>query len=206
MATQKYKAMKCSQYLKTFEEIMKKLTIAALAAAAAVLPAAAHAQAYVQVETGLDAVDLNPGKDEGVLYGVSAGYEVPLGNNLFAAVEAGLSDSSTKECTRDFLVLNDKLCVKSGRDISATLRLGTSLSEASKLYVLGGYTNGRIRVTYQDSFGKDSDGVNLDGFRLGAGYQHNFGQNLFGKIEYRYSNYEQGVERHNGVVAIGMNF
>lgn len=185
---------------------MKKITLAALAAAAAVLPAAAHAQAYVQVETGLDAVDLNPGKDEGVLYGVSAGYEVPLGNNLFAALEAGLSDSSTKECARDLFVPNDKLCVKSGRDISATLRFGTNLSEASKLYVLGGYTNGRIRATYQDNLGKDSDGVNLDGFRLGAGYQHNFGQNLFGKIEYRYSNYEQGVERHNGVVAIGMNF
>ena len=200
MATQKYKAMKCSQYLKTFEEIMKKITLAALAAAAAVLPAAAHAQAYVQVETGLDAVDLNPGKDEGVLYGVSAGHEVPLGNNLFAAVEAGLSDSSTKECVR---INGERDCIKSGRDISATLRLGTSLSETSKLYALGGYTNARVKATYA---GETYDAVNLDGFRLGAGYQHNFGQNLFGKIEYRYSNYEQGVERHNGVVAIGMNF
>ena len=200
MATQKYKAMKCSQYLKTFEEIMKKLTIAALAAAAAVLPAAAHAQAYVQVETGLDAVDLNPGKDEGVLYGVSAGYEVPLGNNLFAAVEAGLSDSSTKECVR---INGERDCIKSGRDISATLRLGTSLSETSKLYALGGYTNARVKATYA---GETYDAVNLDGFRLGAGYQHNFGQNLFGKIEYRYSNYEHGVERHQGVVAIGAQF
>jgi len=201
MATQKYKAMKCSQYLKTFEEIMKKITLAALAAAAAVLPAAAHAQAYVQVETGLDAVDTSVlGNDEGILYGVSAGYEVPLGNNLFAALEAGLSDSSTKECVR---IDGERDCIKSGRDISATLRFGTNLSEAAKLYALGGYTNARVKATYA---GETYDAVNLDGFRLGAGYQHNFGQNLFGKIEYRYSNYEQGVERHQGVVAIGAKF
>ncbi|QZP08348.1 porin family protein [Caenibius sp. WL] len=180
---------------------MKKITLAALAAAAAVLPAAAHAQAYVQVETGLDAVDTSVlGNDEGVLYGVSAGYEVPLGNNLFAALEAGLSDSSTKECVR---IDGERDCIKSGRDISATLRFGTNLSEAAKLYALGGYTNARVKATYA---GETYDAVNLDGFRLGAGYQHNFGQNLFGKIEYRYSNYEQGVERHQGVVAIGAKF
>lgn len=185
---------------------MKKLTIAALAAAAAVLPAAANAQAYVQVETGLDVVDTNVGNDEGVLYGVAAGYELPLGSNLFAAVEAGLSDSSTKECARDVDVVGDKACIKSGRDISATLRLGTNLSENSKLYVLGGYTNARIKATYDDGADRYSYGENLDGFRLGAGYQHNFGQNLFGKIEYRYSNYEQGFERHQGVVAVGAKF
>ena len=185
---------------------MKKITIAALAAAAAVLPAAAHAQAYVQVETGLDAVDTNPGSDEGILYGVSAGYEFPLSNSVFAAVEAGLSDSNVKECARDVRVLGDKLCARTGRDISATLRLGTNLSENSKIYALGGYTNARIKATYDDGFDRYSDGVNLDGFRLGAGYQHNFGQNLFGKIEYRYSNYEQGFERHQGVVAVGAKF
>lgn len=182
---------------------MKKLTIAALAAAAAVLPTAANAQAYVQVETGLDVVDVNPGSDEGVLYGVAAGYEFPLGSNVFAAVEAGIADSTTKDCARDGA---ERLCVKTGRDLSATLRLGTNLSENSKLYALGGYTNARVKATYTDGTDSWSDGANLDGFRLGAGYQHNFGQNLFGKIEYRYSNYEAGVERHQGVVAIGAKF
>ena len=185
---------------------MKKLTIAALAASVAVLPAAAHAQAYVQVETGIDTVDTNPGSDEGVLYGVSAGYEFPLSSSVFAAVEAGLSDSSVKECVRDIDVIGDKLCARTGRDISATLRLGTNLSENSKIYALGGYTNARVRLTYDDGVDDFSDGANLDGFRLGAGYQHNFGQNLFGKLEYRYSNYEQGFERHQGVVAVGMKF
>ena len=182
---------------------MKKLTIAALAAAAAVLPAAANAQAYVQVETGLDVVDVNPGSDEGLLYGVAAGYEFPLGSNVFAAVEAGIADSTTKDCASNGA---ERLCIKAGRDLSATLRLGTNLSENSKIYALGGYTNARIKATYDDGADRYSDGVNLDGFRLGAGYQHNFGQNLFGKIEYRYSNYEAGIERHQGVVAVGAKF
>ena len=202
MATQKYKAMKCSQYLKTFEEIMKKITLAALAAAAAVLPAAAHAQAYVQVETGLDAVDTSVlGNDEGILYGVSAGYEVPLGNNLFAALEAGLSDSSTKECVR---IDGERDCIKSGRDISATLRFGTNLSEAAKLYALGGYTNARVKATYA---GETYDAVNLDGFRLGAGYQHNFGQRFYGKVEYRHNFVGNGVtDTDVAGVGLGMRF
>jgi outer membrane immunogenic protein len=184
---------------------MKKLSIAAFAAAA-LLPAAAHAQAYVQVETGLDAVKTDIGNDEGVQYGVSAGYEMPLGGSVFAGVEVGIADSTTKECAEDLLTLGDKACLKSGRDLSALVRLGTKLDEANSIYALGGYTNARVRATYDDGTVKDSAGENLDGFRLGAGFKHNFGPNLFGKLEYRYSNYEAGVERHNGIVAIGMNF
>ena len=174
---------------------MKKLSIAAFAAAA-LLPAAAQAQAYVQVETGLDAIHSNIGNDEGVQYGVSAGYEVPLGGSVFAGVEVGIADSSTTECVAG-------TCLKSGRDLSALLHLGTKLGETNSVYALGGYTNARLKLT---NGGSTIAAENGDGLRLGAGFKHSFGPNLFGKLEYRYSNYEGGVERHNGIVAIGMNF
>ncbi len=47
---------------------------------------------------------------------------------------------------------------------------------------------------------------NLDGLRLGAGVQQGFGRNAYGKIEYRYSNYEAGIERHNVLVGVGLTF
>ena len=184
---------------------MKKITLVAVAAMLAA-PAAANAQAYVQVQTGIDSVSVLGESDEGVAYGIAAGYELPVSETMFAGVELSLDDSTTKECASDVLVVGDEACVKAGRDISAVVRLGTKLGETSKLYVLGGYTNARIKLTYDDGVTSDSLGENGDGFRLGAGYQHDFGGNLFGKIEYRYSNYESDFSRHNGVIALGMRF
>ncbi len=188
------------------ENFVKKITFAALIAGAALLPAAANAQAYVQVQTGLDSVSAAGESDEGIAYGVAAGYDFPIGEKMFIGIEGSVDDSSTKECERDLLVIGDKACLKTGRDLAAVVRLGTNLSESSQLYVLGGYTNARIRFTYDDGVTSSSVGENGDGFRLGAGFKHNFGQNFFGKLEYRYSNYEGDVSRHNGLVAVGVNF
>ncbi|OCC22997.1 hypothetical protein MB02_14660 [Croceicoccus estronivorus] len=184
---------------------MKKLSVIVLAAAAA-LPAAAHAQAYVQVQTGLDSVSVSGESEEGVAYGVAAGYDIPIGGSMFVGVEGSIDDSTTKECVSDLLVVGDETCVKTGRDLAAVVRLGTNLGESSQLYVLGGYTNARIRASYDDGTTKISDGENGDGFRLGAGFKQSFGQNFFGKVEYRYSNYESDFSRHNALVAVGVNF
>lgn len=185
---------------------MKKITFAALAAGALVLPAAANAQAYVQVQTGLDSVSVSGDSDEGIAYGVAAGYDFPIGEKMFIGIEGSVDDSSTKECARNVLVVGDKTCIKTGRDLAAVVRLGTNLSASSQLYVLGGYTNARLKVTYDDGVNSASVGENGDGFRLGAGFKQNFSQNFFGKVEYRYSNYEGGFSRHNGLVAVGVNF
>lgn len=37
---------------------------------------------------------------------------------------------------------------------------------------------------------------NLDGFRVGTGVERSFMRNVYGKVEYRYSNYAQDFERH----------
>jgi outer membrane immunogenic protein len=167
---------------------MRKFLVIAASAAAVALPAAAHAGAYAQVQTGLDSVSVAGDSDEGLAYGAAIGYEFPIGDKMFAGVEASLDDSTTKE----FILETD-------RDISAVARLGTKLGEKSAAYVLAGYTNARGEV---DGFG----GENFDGVRLGAGYQLNLTDKLFGKLEYRYSNYEYGISRHNALVAVGYNF
>jgi outer membrane immunogenic protein len=185
---------------------MRKFLVIAASAAAVALPAAAHAGAYAQVQTGLDSVSVAGDSDEGVAFGGALGYEFPIGDKMFAGVEASIDDSTTKECESDILTLGDRACVKTGRDLSLVARLGTQLGEKSSVYVLAGYTNARIKATYNDGVDSVSDGENGDGFRLGAGYKLNFSDKLFGKLEYRYSNYESDFSRHNALVAVGYNF
>lgn len=185
---------------------MKKFAIAGAAAALFAIPAAANAQAWVQAESGLDSLSAGGDSDEGVSYGVSAGYDIPLSGGMFVGVQGTVADSTTEECVTDVDVIGDELCLKTSRDLSAVVRLGTSVGEKTKLYVLGGYTNARLRLTYDDGTTSDSVGGNLDGFRLGAGAQYMLSSNVFVKGEYRYSNYEGDTSRHNALIGVGVEF
>ncbi|WP_374414820.1 outer membrane beta-barrel protein [Novosphingobium colocasiae] len=175
---------------------MKKFIAASLTAAALfAVPAAAQAQAFVQAEAGVDNVSAGGESKTGFGYGVSAGYDVALSGGMFVGVQGTVADSTTKDCFGG-------VCLKANRDLAAVARLGTTVGGNNKLYVLGGYTNARLELT---------DGVvsfheNLDGFRLGAGYEMPFGKNFFAKAEYRYSNYEADFSRHAGVIALGARF
>lgn len=184
---------------------MKKFAIAAASAALFVAPAAANAQAFVQVEAGLDNVSIDGEDNTGFGYGVSAGYDLPLSGGLFVGVQGTFADSDTKECVTSGVY---KDCLEAGRDVAALVRVGTAVGEKSKLYVFGGYANARLDVTERED---GVDGVygfrtDLDGVRLGAGYQYDLNDKFFVKAEYRYSNYEYDVSRNAGVVALGAKF
>lgn len=186
---------------------MKSISLRAAAFAAAfVVPSVAHAQAYIQVQGGLDHVSADGASDSGVAYGVAVGYDLATSGSLFFGVEGSLDDSSAKDCVTDVDVEGDELCLKTGRDVSGVFRFGTNLGGGSQLYVLAGYTNARLKATYDDGEDSSSIGSNLEGVRFGAGYKHAFSEKLYGKIEYRYSNYEAGVTRQNVIAAVGMSF
>lgn len=185
---------------------MRKFALLGAAAALFAIPAAANAQAFVQAETGLDSVSVAGESDEGVSYGISAGYDMPLSGGMFVGIQGTIADSTTKDCVSDVFTVGDRTCVKTGRDLAAVVRLGTSVGEKSKLYVLGGYTNARLVATYNDGVDTFKDGANGDGFRLGAGYQYDLSDSLFVKAEYRYSNYESDFSRHNALIALGAKF
>lgn len=185
---------------------MNKFVTAGVAAALFAIPAAANAQAFVQAETGLDSISAGGESKEGVSYGISAGYDMPLSGGMFVGIQGTVADSTTKDCVSNVDVTGDRLCLRTGRDLAAVVRLGTSVGEKSKLYVLGGYTNARLRLTYDDGTTTTSVGNNFDGWRLGAGYQYDINDKIFLKAEYRYSNYEGDFSRHNGIVAVGAKF
>lgn len=186
-------------------------------AIALIIPAAAHAQAHVQVHAGLDRVSAGIAKDKDIAFGFAAGYDFPIGGNAFVGVEGSVDASKAKACetgTRTIIgtvVVPYETCAKSGRDLSAVVRAGMRIGDESKVYALGGYTNAQIKTVTEVELitgvpVRSSSHANEDGFRLGLGLEHNFSSHFFGKVEYRYSDYEGGFARHNGLVAVGFTF
>jgi len=183
---------------------MKTITIAAATAALFAIPAAANAQAYVQVTGSYDnASYIEDVNSNGFGYGAAAGYELPISNGMFVGVEATVAGSTGKKCYGDDTA---RLCMKTGRDLAGVVRLGTHVGANSKLYVLGGYTNGRVTATYDSPDLKMKVSGNGDGLRLGAGFEQDLGHNMFGKIEYRYSNYKGSFSRNQAVAGFGIKF
>jgi outer membrane immunogenic protein len=153
--------------------------------------------AHVEAIGGWDRVQGEGSHDDGVLYGVGAGYDVQRGNIVFG-VEGEASDSTQKE---NFGGLTEH----ASRDLYAGGRIGAVVGGNNLLYAKAGYTNARYAVSGTAS-GVDLAHGNLDGARVGVGIEHQLGNRAFVKTEYRYSNYEQGVSRNQVIAGVGLRF
>lgn len=169
---------------------MKKFTIAATVMALAIsTPAMAEdnfAGAKANAIVGYDSIGGGGASFDGVVFGAALGYDLQS-DGLVYGVEAELTESSVKAGG-----------VKASRDIYAGGRLGHTIGEDALFYVKAGYSNARA-----SAFGS---GINLDGIRAGAGIEYNVSDSMFVRGEYRYSNYELGLHRHQGVVSLGVKF
>jgi outer membrane immunogenic protein len=158
---------------------------------------------------GYDRPSIEDENADGIAYGVGAGYDFQSGNAVFG-VEAEAMDSNADERVAGALLPGDELRVRAGRDLYVGGRVGVGVGGNSLIYAKAGYTNARVRVDYEDgTAGTAADFTergNLDGIRAGAGAQIGLGSNAYLKTEYRYSNYEAGVDRHQVVGGIGFRF
>ncbi|MET0249416.1 MAG: porin family protein, partial [Sphingobium sp.] len=173
---------------------MKTVIFAATAAAVLSISAPALAQDYApftglraEAIVGYDKLDTNNGiigNPDGLLYGAALGYDIQAGN-IVLGIEGEITDSTGKA---DFGAFD----VDVARDLYVGGRVGVAMGSRSLIYAKAGYTNARIST---DGAGGD----NGDGVRVGAGLEQQLGGQLFLKGEYRYSNYEGDVERHQVV-------
>ena len=191
---------------------MRKIfTAAVLSASALAAPALAQDRApftgpRAEAVVGFDRVQADGGHEDGVSYGGQVGYDFQAGGFL-VGIEGEATGSSTDSCDGVGTVANPNLCVKAGRDLYAGGRIGTVIGGSTLLYAKAGYTNARVRLTTSDGTTTTTlGGANLDGVRVGAGIEHKFGSNFYGKAEYRYSNYEQGISRHGVLAGVGVRF
>lgn len=172
--------------------------------------------------------DANTGDDEsteGLLYGIGAGYDVAVGSNAIVGVEGEFSDSTakTKFENGDFEGFGLGR-VSTGRDLYVGARAGLVVSPKTLVYAKGGYTNARYNVLATDGTNELRENVDTDGWRLGAGAEMAVKNNVYAKLEYRYSKYSEGevdledadvpdsqrfgidTDRHQVVAGVGMRF
>lgn len=109
--------------------------------------------------------------------GVAVGHDFDFGTNAFVGPEI----SADK-------ILADNTRVSFGFGG----RMGIKTSEASKLYGAASYNTKNFR------YGDES-------WTLGAGYQQNFGGNLYGKVEYRH-HFVDYRDHDTAVVGLGVRF
>ncbi|SMF66587.1 outer membrane protein [Allosphingosinicella indica] len=191
------------------------LGAALLATTAVASPAFAQSAAgpfagpRVEGIVGYDNAKIPGPNSDGVVYGGGIGYDIQSGGTVYG-VEAELSDSTVDECSPNVIVAGDTLCGQIGRDIYVGARAGAVVGANTLLYAKAGYVNGRVQLDYDDGTAANTTGYetgrNLDGVRVGAGVEHAIGPNSYIKAEYRYSNYEQDIEKHQAVAGFGFRF
>lgn len=188
---------------------MKKITLFIASSALCFISAPAFAQEAsaftgprVEIITGYDNVDADGAKSaDGLLYGLNAGYDFAMGG-VILGLEGEVSDSTAKKSYAIGRTVTD-------RDLYIGARIGVPIGDKALAYAKAGYTNARFE--YEEAAGGEgggaiSGGKNADGLRLGAGIEYRLGGNIFLKGEYRYSNYEAGLSRHQLVTGVGIRF
>lgn len=220
---------------------MMKYTLLASAALAAAIASPAAAQdaerfpgAHISVTAGLDHTSGDVTYEDtafpadnfresesttGIVYGINAGYDFRLSPGAYFGVEGGYEMADNERCEEVFG--GDEACFSLKRNWYAGVRGGTRLSASTLFYGGVGYVNGKAKISYVDpAFPADNFTASddRDGYRLSLGLENRLGGNVFGKLEYRYSNYgnyevEDGTEtyalgfqRHQVVAGLGVRF
>ena len=129
---------------------------------------------------------------DGLVFGGGVGYDALIGRGLVIGVE-GEATGSTAHADRQAYA-NDFGYgrVRPGRDLYVGGRIGTLISPTTMLYAKGGYTNAQLHVLAGSTNSATDTNFKLDGYRVGAGIEHQFAGSTYAKIEYRYSNYGRG--------------
>ena len=165
------------------------MTMAAAAAALMATPAfAGNNAAFVgpraEVTAGVNNITkVQSAKD--FVYGAAAGVDLPVGD--YVTIGADVNTSNVFE---------------HNREIGASARLGYAFTPSTLGYVRGGYNNYRnYRNIAKNSFHQD-----LDGFVVGAGLEHKLNTFTYAKVEYRYSEFQNGVGNSGVVAGFGFRF
>lgn len=193
---------------------MRKFILAALASAAFAAPAAAQDSGTftgVRVEglAGWDRSQVPGAHSDGIAYGVGLGYDFQAGN-MVLGIEGEAADSTADECAANVSITGDRLCAEAGRDLYVGGRVGAAIGASTLLYAKAGYSNARVRLDYDSGLAGNSGDFltrsSYDGIRVGAGLEQKLGSKAFVKAEYRYTNYEADVEKHQALVGFGFRF
>lgn len=187
---------------------MKYFVLPLIALGMAASPAAAEVGGLrTEIIVGYDAartpVLTKVAKPNGFLYGGSVGYDFKIGKSAAIGIDGEMTMS-----TGSFTVTsgNVKSNVDFGRDIYVGGRFTLAASDNVNLYLKAGYSAARLRERV--TVGNTTSRVKgtADGIRVGVGAQFAIGSKAYFGPEYRYSNYESGISRHQIGGVLGFRF
>lgn len=158
---------------------MKTFVMAAAAALAlAATPAMANDFTGVRAEVTAGLDDVTGGVDPTeVTYGAGVGLDAELYTNVVVGVEATIDN------------------VFDRRNVGAAARLGYVVADKALIYGKIGYANWKQTTTAE-----------LEGLRVGGGVEANLYGPVYGKVEYRYTDFDRGVGQHGGLIGVGVRF
>ena len=144
---------------------------------------------------------------DGGRFGAFAGYNWEVSNGFVAGIEGDLNyDWNENDYDLGGGISGE---VGSGFSGSVRGRVGFAM-DRTLIYAAGGWT--ATNVSIDSTVGDDDD--TLHGWTLGAGIDHAFTDNVFGRLEYRYNDYGSGdlggfdvdFDQHVVQVGIGVKF
>jgi len=164
--------------------------------------------------------DKSSSKLETVPYGGEAGFDVQLGDTFVVGGYAGVLFGGNKVCDEVFGL--DELCAGTGRTFTVGGRAGVPIGDALLVYGKAGYSNTRLKASYEDFediLDDVSDSSSMDGVHVGAGFEVAAGTTgAYVKGEYTYTMYNGGdgvvegadissdAHRHQALVGVGFRF
>ncbi|HEX9931226.1 MAG TPA: porin family protein [Allosphingosinicella sp.] len=140
---------------------------------------------------------------DGIVAGLGVGYDFPVGATTSFGVDLEASMTPSGQEFEEGGLTAD---IDFDRDLYAGARVTTALSDSMNLFFRAGYTNQRITITVADQFDIFSESGSIEGIRGGGGLQFALGTSAYVGAEYRYSNYEADVSRHQAVGSVGFRF
>lgn len=169
---------------------MNKLFAIAAAALALATPAVASAADFTGPRIGVVGGYDDVQNRDGFTYGVVAGVDAPIAKGVTLGVEATLEDSTVNEFN-----------INASRELGLAVRAGVKLTDNVLAFGKVGYTNARIEVKGTNL------GASFEGIRYGAGLEYAASKRTYVTLEYRRSEYEDGIGGRNGVlVGAGLRF
>lgn len=166
--------------------------------------------------------------DDGVAYGVEIGYDMQIGDSFVVGAYGGVDLSDSNICTG--LVEDDLACTELGRTFTAGVRAGVPIGSNSLIYAKGGYSNGKLDLTYDPDITDNDDeepgeiaafSEKRDGYHLGAGAEVGITSSIYAKLEYVYTDFGSGSylldeeeeisidvksSSHQALVGLGLRF
>ena len=157
---------------------MRNLLLASAAALAALTATPALAQQVTPyVQVDTGITDTNYNSTH-VVYGATLGADADLGSRVTLGADVNASN-----------VFDNR-----GRTFGAGARLGYRIIPGTLGYVRAGYAN------------LDAGHENLGGLALGGGLNFDVLPHTYVNVEYRHTNYEQGVHSNAGLLGLGIRF